>query len=170
MPTGCLGAHWISEMNDLEILDVQFSFSKRPVNLPGDLRPNWRVPLLLLMLRYCGRGGKSSLYKLHLLNWSLRDVQSQIALLESLGGESDYSEIRVQVEPSFVQAIQFAVAEGLVDRIKGSKVQLTDGGKQLADDISGTNCLSEEKTFLTAIGNRLTEKWVQAFAHWSRKA
>jgi hypothetical protein len=104
-------------MNDFDVLDVKFKFVTRPGDLPGDLRPNWRVPLLILMLDICARGGISSLYRLHLLNWAIRSNEQRGLLLNNLSGESDYAQIRIQVEPSFIRAIQFAVAEKLLERL-----------------------------------------------------
>ncbi len=157
-------------MNDFEILDVKFTFKKRPLDLPGDLRPNWRVPVLLMMLQYCCRGGKSHLYKLHLLNWTMRDQRRQEALITSLSGVPQYDKIQVQVEPSFVQAVQFAVGEGLVERLENSRVKITDSGKQLVKEIEKAACLSVERAFLKNIGLRLTEEWLAGFAAWSRAA
>jgi hypothetical protein len=157
-------------MNDFDVLDVKFKFVPRPRDLPGDLRPNWRVPLLVLMLDMCSRGGKSSLYKLHLLNWAIRSEEQRGLLLDNLSGEPDYSQIRIQVEPSFIRAIQFAVAEKLVDRLDNSRVQITERGKQFAHDIQESDSLASEKEFLKKIGFKLTEAWVSGFAAWRRAA
>lgn len=157
-------------MNDSEILNVKFTFKKRPLDLPGDLRPNWRVPILLLMLHSCSRGGKSSLYKLHLLNWTMRDHRRQETMLASLSNPARYDQIQMQVEPSFVQAVQFAVGEGLLKRLENSRVKITDSGTKLAKEIEKTECLDIEKGFLKSVGLRLTEEWVAGFAAWSRVA
>ena len=157
-------------MSDYEILDVKFKFKKRPLDLPGDLRPNWRIPLLLIMLRYCCRGGKSSLYKLHLLNWTLRDPQRQEALLASLTGSPSLDEIRVQVEPSFIQAILFAMGEGLLERQGNNRVRITDAGVAFVKEIESSDCLSDERQFLKSVSMKLTEEWVTRFLSWRRAA
>jgi hypothetical protein len=157
-------------MSDYDILDVRFTFKKRPLDLPGDLRPNWRVPLLLMMLHYCCRGGKSSLYKLHLLNWMMRDQQRQDALLSSLTDVPRYEGIRVQVEPSFIQAILFAAGEGLLEHLDNSRVRITDAGVAFAKEAERTECLIHEKHFLKLVGLKLTEDWVTRFLAWSRNA
>jgi hypothetical protein len=151
-------------MNDFEVLDVRFTFSRRPQDLPGDLRPNWRVPLLVITLRLCCRAGRSSLFRLHLLNWTIREGERQAALLRNLTDSPDYSEISFQVEPSFVKAIQLAVGEGLVERMSKSRVKITDKGNQFATDVFGSGCLSDETAFLEKVGLTLTEKWVEGFA------
>jgi hypothetical protein len=157
-------------MNDFDVLDVKFTFISRPRDLPGDLRPNWRVPLLVLMLDICCRGGRSSLYKLHLLNWMIRKDDQREVLLSNLSEDPDYSQILIQVEPSFIRAIQFAVAEKLVERLDKSRVKITERGKQFAHDIATSNSLISEKSFLKDVGLRLTEAWVEGFAAWSRAA
>ena len=157
-------------MSDSEILDVKFRFKKRPLDLPGDLRPNWRVPILLMMLRLCCRGGKSSLFKLHMLNWTMREQGRQEALLAALSDPSQYDRIQMQVEPSFIQAVQFAVGEGLLERLENSRVKITDAGTKLAKEIEKTECIIIEKSFLKSVGLKLTEDWVAGFAAWSRVA
>lgn len=157
-------------MSDYDILDVKFSFKKRPLDLPGDLRPNWRVPLLLMMLYYCCRGGKSSLYKLHLLNWTMRDQQRQDALLSSLTDAPQYDAIRVQVEPSFIQAILYGAGEGLLERLDNSRVKITDAGITFVKEIEKADCLTVEKQFLKLVGLKLTEEWVTRFVAWSKVA
>jgi Mn-dependent DtxR family transcriptional regulator len=82
----------------------------------------------------------------------------------------DYSDIRFQVEPSFVKAIQFAVGEGLIERLGNSRVKITDKGKQFATDILESDCLSEEKAFLKEVSFRLTEEWVVGFGMRSKAA
>src|SRR5947209_4097114 len=139
-------------MNDFDLLDVKFKFLPRPRDLPSDLRPNWRVPLLVLMLDMCSRGGKSSLYKLHLLNWSIRSEEQRWLLLENLSDGPDYSQVRIQVEPSFIRAIQFSVAEKLVERLDGNRVKITEQGRQFAQDIKKSKSLVSEKEFLSKIG------------------
>jgi hypothetical protein len=72
------------------------------------------------------------------------------------------------VEPSFIQAIQYAVGEGLVERQENSRVRITDSGKQFAAEIEKADCLKDEKAFLKSVGFQLTESWVAGFATWSR--
>jgi hypothetical protein len=122
------------------------------------------------MLDMCCRGGKSSLYKLHLLNWTIRSQDQKALLLENLSDQPDYSQIQIQVEPSFIQTIQFAVAEKLIDRLENNRVQITEEGKQFADDIKSSDTLLSEKEFFNQIGFKLTEAWVDRFAAWSRAA
>lgn len=157
-------------MSDYDILDVKFNFKKRPLDLPGDLRPNWRVPLLLMMLHYCCRGGKSSLYKLHLLNWTMRDQKRQDALLSSLTNAPQYEGICVQVEPSFIQAILYGAGEGLLERLDNSRVKITDAGVAFVKEIEKAECLTVEKQFLKLVGLKLTEEWVTRFVAWSKVA
>ena len=152
-------------MADIDYLDVAFSFRSIPSDLPADLRPNWRVPLLLLLLRLCCRGGKSTLFRLHVLNWSSRNRENQKKLLANLASNLDYSDVPI----TFVQTIQFAVAEGLVSRAGGDRVQLTDSGKTFADQLVGDDApLGAEREFLRLVGQRLTESWVEGFSKWGR--
>jgi hypothetical protein len=128
------------------------------------------VPVLLLVLKNCCRGSKSSLYKLHLLNWTLPDAERRAALLEALSAERQYQNVRIQVEPSFVQAIQYAVGERLVERLENNRVKITDAGRQFAKEIEAAECLKLESDFFKTLGLKLTEEWVDGFAAWNRAA
>src|SRR5438876_12415673 len=97
----------------LNQLDVPFSFERRPAPLPGDLRPAWRIALLLLIL-FHSRAQKASLQKLHVLNWAARTAGNQKLLLRFMSGAAGKDEIIPRVEPSLNRAINFARGESLV--------------------------------------------------------
>jgi hypothetical protein len=52
-------------------LDIPFIFKSRPSPVPGDLRPTWRIALILLIL-INSRSKKASLRKLHVVSWAAR--------------------------------------------------------------------------------------------------
>ena len=66
----------------------RFSFTSRPVPVPGDLRINWRLAVILLMLD-SSRAKRASLAKLHLLNDAVRSPQSLAKLNDILIGAGD---------------------------------------------------------------------------------
>lgn len=59
-----------------------FIFTLRANPIPGDLRPEWRITVLLLMILRVGHGGSLSLKKAHLLNWAVRSHQARTRLFE----------------------------------------------------------------------------------------
>ena len=56
-------------------LDVPFRFEEQPDPVPAALRPERRVPLLLLLVAKC-HGSGASWKVLQLLNWTTRDPRN----------------------------------------------------------------------------------------------
>ena len=97
-------------------LDTPFVFREQPEAIPGDLRPLWRIGLVLLMLHLASRGKKSSFGRLHVLNWALRSERGQEALIGILNRKPFPGTVIVRIEPSLNRAVDFAHGERLVER------------------------------------------------------
>ena len=70
----------------------------------------------------------------------------------------------VQYDPSFDRAIEYALAEKLVETDNGKIIRLISNGNALAKQIIETeNCLEEEKDFLKQKGVLVKEKQVKIF-------
>jgi hypothetical protein len=139
----------------------RFTFVRRPISLPPDLRPVWRLAALCLILNTCCRGKKSRLGKLHVLSWSLKSRRAQHTILEPLDGRSQPTDLIVRVEPSLIRAIDFGLAEGLFQGV-GGKVCLTERGLALARTIQGMEgTFAAEKAFLGKVGLRLTDSFLK---------
>lgn len=149
-------------MNTLSpLLDAAFLFRDRPVSLPPDLRPLWRLALLVLLLEKCCRQGRASLPKLHMLNWALRTPESRQALLESLEGNAKPDSNLVRFDPALNQTLDLAQGEALVTQIDGNRYQITTKGLELAAEIEkDRSTFVTELHFLEAIGGKLTEALV----------
>ena len=146
----------------LDALSAKFTFRRRPVPVPADLRPDWRISLLVLILRKCCRDGQSSLRRLHVLSWAIRGRESREAFVERLNGQTAPDEVLVRFEPALNRAIDLARGYGLIVRVSGNKVRLTLRGTQFADELERlTDVLSEERTFLSRLGKGVTEQAVQ---------
>lgn len=116
-------------------LDVEFIFRRRPVAVPGDLRPTWRIGLLTLLLNQCCRQQRSSLTRLHVLNWAVRSDANLEDLTALIEGRLPPDALIVRFDPAFNRAIDFAIGEGLVKRVDGSRIELTVQGKTFAEEI-----------------------------------
>ena len=69
----------------------------------------------------------------------------------------------VRFDPVVDRALQFAAGESLVTML-GDMVFLTNKGEQFVKRINkDKQCLTEEKSFLAAIGKKLTQVQVDAF-------
>jgi hypothetical protein len=165
-------------MLDDELLDVPFTFRERSTPLPSDLRPAWRIAVLLLLLDNC-RGAQATLKQLHVLNWAIKDRGSQLAFLEFIHGEVLPSQVIVRYDPSLNRAIDFALAEGLVlqnmDELGNAtaagshRLALSKAGRAIATEIlSQSDCMAVEKDFLAAIGHKITQGEVESLFTWSK--
>jgi hypothetical protein len=148
-------------------INVPFSFTERPTPLPGDLRPAWRVSLILLMLLN-SRGQKATLQKLHLLNSACRSEKTRNAFLRYTQGEVRKDEIIPRVEPSLIRAVNLARGEGLIEVEKGKNLKLTPKGELVANKLNGIeDCMAVEKQFLRAVGKFATETNVENLFTWN---
>lgn len=165
-------------MLDDELLDVPFTFRERATPLPSDLRPAWRIAVLLLLLENC-RGAQATLKQLHVLNWAIKDRGAQQAFLEFIRGEVLPSQVIVRYDPSLNRAIDFSLAEGLVLQNRdetgnatasGShRLALSSTGRAIAAGIlSQSDCLAVEKDFLASIGHKVTQGEVESLFTWSK--
>ncbi|MEO7099189.1 MAG: hypothetical protein ABI162_07485 [Luteolibacter sp.] len=145
-------------VNLLSGLTESFTFRERPEPLHHSLRADYRIATLLLMLRICGRGGRSGLVKLHVLNWASRKHDSRRALLDRLAGRFDYFDIPLRFDPAFNRAVDLARGEGLVERDQSQAISLTPSGQDCVNEIlSNADCLEREKGFFGLVGKRLTD-------------
>lgn len=151
----------------IDDIDVPFHFTERPTPLAGDLRPAWRVGLILLMLLY-SRGQKATLQKLHLLNSASRSEQTRHAFLRYTQGEARKDEIVPRVEPSLIRAVNLARGEGLIEVEKGKNLMLTTKGVNTASQLNGLeDCMVLEKEFLRAVAKFTTESNVESLFTWN---
>ena len=150
-------------MNDWEIpeLNTHFFFRERPEAIPGDLRPIWRIGLVLLILHISSRSRRSSFGRLHVLNWALRSEEGRNALLGILKGQRSPETMVVRIEPSLNRAVDYASGEGLVQQVQGSRIELTGPGEKEAKNIlKCEEIYKDEREFLYEIGKKVTERLV----------
>jgi len=149
-------------MQDISLTE-KFSFRGRPTPVPGDLRINWRIAVLLLILLR-SRSKKASLAKLYVLSDALRSPQSRQALHEIQTGERARLMWRIRVEPALARAVDLLVGEGFATWIKVSGrmgVQLTPRGAASAEAVSQfEDGLEEEKSALQQLAPATSESFV----------
>lgn len=168
-----------------EVLDVPYTFTRRPRALPCDMRPVWRLHVLVLILDQC-RGGKASLEQLHVLNWAMRTEETRGLFLQFIRGNRSPSQIIVRYDPSLSRAIEFAFAENLVvrnavqqelfdqnNRQKSTppyRVALSIAGRELAEAInSAKDVFVTERKFLEEIGQKVTQSQIESLFTWSHR-
>jgi hypothetical protein len=159
-------------------IDLPFTFTRRASPLPADLRPAYRLAILVLIIEHC-RGGKASVEQLHVLDWSIRTAESRHLFIDFINGKKTPSDIIIRYDPSLSRAIDFALAEALITQreaaVAGKKApstsvfrfSLTTKGKAVLKELMGMDdCLEEEKIFLEDIGTRITQEQIRGLFKW----
>lgn len=160
-------------MNDKEI-EVPFTLTNRPRSVPGDLCPNRRMAILLLILYYC-RGKKASHQQIYVMDWAIRSQESRQHFLQYINGHIEPDKVLVRYDPALPRIISLAIGNNLIiDRriiengiIKESpstyRLILLDKGKKLVEDILSLydELLCDERIFLDSIGNKITHVMVR---------
>lgn len=142
------------------LFEVPFTFVNRPQPVPGALRPGWRIPTVLMLVRKC-RGSKASLEQLHVLNWAIRDPAAMDTFLGFWRGEVDPDEAVVRYEPALNRAIDLAVGLHLLAWNDTKRLVLTEQGNELLTEIDEEDVLIDEKEFLGALPSTITQAGVQ---------
>jgi|SRR6185437_5450332 len=152
-----------------ELLIKKLSFTKRPIPLPAEYRPMYKIAIIVIILKLCCRGETSTLLKLHLFSWALASQKHMKELNDFI--RSNYTnEFSVWgIEPALNRALQLAVGENICEIVYGKNYKLTEKGNVFFELINGDKELFEiEKSFLSSIGKNhitdgritaMTQKW-----------
>ncbi|WP_295093560.1 hypothetical protein [uncultured Flavobacterium sp.] len=153
-------------MSDFEIKSLKFS--KRPISIPADYRPMYKIAQIVMILSITCTGSKSSLLKLHLLSWALKNDKNKDEVLELI--KNNYVEEMTVwgIEPALNRALLFCVAEDIC-KIEGGKYLLTEKGKSFFKLIKKNNVFNEELEFLNFVGKRtITDNRIESISNkWS---
>lgn len=134
-----------------------FTFRRRPTSVPPDIRPEWRIPLLLMMVRRC-RGQVASREQLHVLNSAVLNTESRRALLAALNGHLAPRSPAVQFEPAFDRAIDRAIGLGLVASTPQGRLALTELGNSITDSVeSEQRVFTSERELLASLPKSLSQ-------------
>lgn len=151
----------------------RFSFRARPIAVPGDLRIEWRVSLIMLMLGN-SRSKQASLAKLHILNDAIRSSQGGHLLELVIKAKSGKMPWTFRVEPAFARAVDFVVGDKLATwttTAGRAALQLTVQGIRLFDALNGeADVLTTEKVVLKEYAKSISETMVTAVLGAARKA
>lgn len=144
-------------------LNVAFSFLSRPNPVKPELRPAWRIGLLLLILERC-RKSQANLKQLHVLNWALRSDTSREAFWRVLAGEKGPEETAVRFDPAVNRAIDFALADRVISPTSNADLTPTEKGLSLIRLIQDdADCFQQQKAFFTRLGRKFTKTDAERF-------
>lgn len=159
-------------MSDFSIKKI--SFSQKPIPIPADYRPMYKIALLVLILKMCCRGERANLLKLHLFSWALTSEKNMRQLAEYISSNFQTDMSVWGIEPALNRGLQLAVADGICDVIDGKSYKLTEKGlcfyKMINDD---SDLFTIEKQFLSSVGknqitdariNAMTKQWTLFYA------
>src|SRR5271157_5660788 len=99
--------------------DQALRFKRRPMAIAAELRPDWKIGSLLLILHLSSWGGKSSLRRLHILNWALRSPKTRAEFEEVREHQQALFSFQFRFEPALGRAVSLAVGEKLVEWVGG---------------------------------------------------
>ncbi len=141
----------------------EFTFRERPISIPYDMRSDYRIAILLLMLHYCGWKKQAPLAKLHVLNWSHRSDLARRAFLDRLDGKLHMKDVPIKFDPAFNRAIDMARGEFLIERTTNHALAITPTGNAWLEELlADPTCLPAEKSFFQAVGKRFTNTMLQS--------
>jgi hypothetical protein len=112
----------------------------------------------LLILHLSSHGGKSSLRRLHILNWALRSSKNRAEFEQVREHQQPLFSFQFRFEPALGRAINLAVGEKLIEWVGGDRLQITAKGKRWVTEIlKDEDVMQEERDFLERIGKSITE-------------
>jgi len=135
-----------------------FRFKRRPIPIAPELRPDWKMGALLLILHLSSWGGKSSLRRLHILNWALRSAKNRAEFEQLRENPHPLFSFQFRFEPALGRAINLAVGEKFVEWVGGDRLQITAKGRRwITDVMKDESVMFQERDFLKRIGKDVTE-------------
>lgn len=143
--------------SDLAIFgDREFTFNRKPFALPPDQRLSWRLPLLLITLRFV-RSRKASFKRLSLATFALSNpsVLNQLKIALEQGHALDT--LPTRYEPGLPYLLNFAFAKDLIAVDTNHQFSLTELGAKAAQQIEDSGTFAAELSFLRTYGSRLNE-------------
>ena len=156
---------------DIPELRVPFVFRKRPVSLPADLRPAWRIGLIVLLLKKCCRQGRTSLTRLHVLSWGFVSPEGRSQLVAAAEGTLSPDSLVIRFEPFLLQAVDYGIGEGLIRRHGGGTIELTESGLRLAEELEQDHsAFVTEKAVMATLRTRVSEDLVKRMFGWREDA
>lgn len=137
----------------------KLTFHRKPMPIMAEHRPIYKITQLLLVLYLSSRGKKSSLIRLHLFSWVLKDDIRKKMLLESANQNQILFGVW-GVDPAVNISLQYAEAEGLISK-SGLSYKLTQDGAKYVSEIDSEMAFKDDYFFLQLIGSKITEGMVE---------
>jgi hypothetical protein len=149
---------------------MEILFESKPIQIPAEYRPMYKIAQVLLILTVCCRSGKGSLMKIHLFSWALKSTKNKEKLIEMVNKVTSKSLTIWSMEPSLNRALSYCVGQQFCIFESGS-YKMSEKGKSFYQLIIKDNeLLVSDKLFLKKIGKRFTESMVNELTKsWAKK-
>lgn len=136
----------------------KLSFTRKPMPILPDHRPMYKLTIILLILYLSSRSYKSSLIRLHLLNWVLKDEKRKSKLL--FCAKEKFLDFKVWgIDPALNISLEIAQYEGLIEKSNLS-FKLTDKGIQYITEVVKQDIFQSTIDYLKCLGKSITEKMI----------
>ncbi|MDG4850794.1 hypothetical protein [Peribacillus frigoritolerans] len=144
---------------DLPLDEIkEIRFSKKRIPISPELRPIYRISLIMLILYLSSTQQKASLLKLQLFNWALKNESRYDRLLQ-LKKTKEFPIVRF--DPFLNRALNYGVAMGFLSfNNKTGKFALTEKGVEFVLKIISEDIFEEEKRFLNSIKKGLSDNYI----------
>ncbi|MBK5458948.1 hypothetical protein [Peribacillus sp. TH27] len=144
---------------DLPLDEIkEIRFSKKRIPISPELRPIYRISLIMLILYLSSTQQKASLLKLQLFNWALKNESRYDRLLQ-LKKTKDFPIVRF--DPFLNRALNYGVAMGFLSFNNNTgKFSLTEKGVEFVLKIISEDIFDEEKRFLNSIKKSLSDNYI----------
>lgn len=136
-------------------------FIQRPAPVFVEHRPIYKIGQILLILYLSSRGFKSSLTRLQLFNWLIKErVRKDKVILSIKNNKLDV--YAWGFDPALTIALRYAIAEKLIDENVDSFKLTNKGVEYCVRILEDETLFEEEKTFLQVVKKSITEKIVDS--------
>lgn len=126
-------------------------FSQKKISIPTDLRPMYKISLILMMLKINGHSKKLSYLQIQYLNWVIKHKE-KIEKLNLSNDELPFDNIRL--DPFIDIAIEYSIGEKLIKLTKQGKLELSAKAEVFINKIIKEKLLKDEYGILKDIGSR----------------
>jgi hypothetical protein len=149
----------------LSALDAPFEFARQPTPVASSLRPERRVPLLLLLVAK-SHGAGASWKGLQVLSWAIRDAR-HAELFAALQAHQDIPDRPVvRFEPALDRAADLAIGLGLLELKASRVIRLTEKGHRVVGQIQASDAFGVERARLQRIPGKVTQAQVERILEW----
>jgi len=145
--------------------DPAITFRRVPAVVSASLRPERRVPLLLLLVNKC-HGSGASWQTLQVLSWAVGDQTRMNSLIAARAGRLSPDRPIVRFEPALDRAITLALGLGFLGRTQTDAVKLTVSGQALVQRIEEEGLFEGERAVLATFAGKATRSEVSRILAW----